>query len=177
MKNQKSITKAVALLLAGSMLCTSCTSTTMIQSNPIGAKVYINGEQVGTTPYTYQDTKIVGSKTNVKLEKEGFETMNTFFSRDEVVDAGAIVGGIFLLVPFLWTMKYKPLHTYTLVPLNGNNTVPEKPVSNPSSNPPQKNAKSKADKLRELKQLLDDKILTQEEYEKEKKKILEAEDK
>jgi len=32
--------------------------------------------------------------------------------------------------------------------------------------------KSKADRLRELKQLLDDKIITQEEFEKEKKKIL-----
>lgn len=32
--------------------------------------------------------------------------------------------------------------------------------------------KSKADRLRELKQLLDEKILTQEEYDKEKKKIL-----
>lgn len=35
------------------------------------------------------------------------------------------------------------------------------------------NTKSKADRLRELKQLLDDKILTQEEFENEKKKILE----
>ena len=34
------------------------------------------------------------------------------------------------------------------------------------------NQQSKADKLRELKQLLDDGILTQEEYEKEKTKIL-----
>jgi hypothetical protein len=37
----------------------------------------------------------------------------------------------------------------------------------------QKNeTKSKADRLRELKQLLDENILTQEEYEIEKKKIL-----
>lgn len=36
-------------------------------------------------------------------------------------------------------------------------------------------AKSKADKLRELKQLLDEGVLTQEEYEKEKAKLLEAE--
>ena len=34
------------------------------------------------------------------------------------------------------------------------------------------NVKSKADRLRELKQLLDEKILTQEDFEKEKKKIL-----
>ncbi len=34
------------------------------------------------------------------------------------------------------------------------------------------NKKSKADRLRELKQLLDEKIITQEEFDKEKKKIL-----
>lgn len=171
MKNQTKVTKSIALLLAGTMLLASCTSTTMIQSNPIGAKVYINGEQVGVTPYTYQDTKIVGSTNTVKLEKEGFETLNTSFSRDEVVDAGAIIGGIFLLVPFLWTMKYKSMHTYTLIPTNGNSNKGEKPKTQPTQ------SKSKADKLRELKQLLDDKIITQEEYEKEKKKILDADDK
>lgn len=37
------------------------------------------------------------------------------------------------------------------------------------------NDKTKADKLRELKQLLDEGILTVEEYEKEKAKILEQE--
>lgn len=175
MKNQTKVTKSIALLLAGTMLLASCTSTTLIQSNPIGAKVYINGEQVGTTPYTYQDTKIVGSTNAVKLEKEGFETLNTSFSRDEVVDAGAIIGGIFLLVPFLWTMKYKSMHSYTLTPLNGNGNTGEKPQEKPKTQPTQ--SKSKADKLRELKQLLDDKIITQEEYEKEKKKILDADDK
>jgi predicted Zn-dependent peptidase len=38
--------------------------------------------------------------------------------------------------------------------------------------PQNNNTKSKADRLRELKKLLDEKIITQEEFEKEKKKIL-----
>jgi hypothetical protein len=39
--------------------------------------------------------------------------------KDEEVDAGAIVGGLFLLFPFIWTMQYKPTHTYELTPSNG----------------------------------------------------------
>lgn len=39
------------------------------------------------------------------------------------------------------------------------------------------NLKSKADRLRELKQLLDERVLTQEEYDKEKKKILDEKEK
>jgi hypothetical protein len=88
----------------------------MIQSSPNEAKLYLNGEPVGTTPYTHRDTKIVGSTTTVRLTKEGYKDFTTSFSRNEEVDVGAIIGGLFLLFPFLWTMKYKPTHNYELVP-------------------------------------------------------------
>ena len=73
MKKQTMTTKTISLLLAGSVLLTSCASTTMIKSNPSGAKVYLNGEPFGTTPYNHRYTKIVGSTTTVKLEKDGYD--------------------------------------------------------------------------------------------------------
>ena len=39
--------KAVALLLVISIFFASCASTTIIQSEPTGAKLYLNGESVG----------------------------------------------------------------------------------------------------------------------------------
>lgn len=111
--------KAVALFLAGSIFLASCSSTTLIQSVPPGAKLYLNEELVGTTPYSYTDTKIVGSTTTVRLKKEGYETFNTTFSRNEEVDAGAIIGGLFVWFPLLWIMKYKPVHTYELIKKQG----------------------------------------------------------
>lgn len=165
-------TKTVSLLLAGSILLTSCSSTTLIQSNPSGAKVYLNDEPVGKTPYKYTDTKIVGSTTVVKLEKEGYDPLIASFSRNEEVDAGAVVGGIFFWFPFLWTMKYKPNHMYELIPSTG---TEQPPVQQVQQNLP--SIKSKAERLREFKQLLDEKVITQEEFEKEKKKILEEEEK
>lgn len=106
------------LLVVGFILSTSsCASTTIINSNPQGAKVYMNQSFVGTTPYTHTDTKIVGSTTSVKLTKEGYEDFNTVLSRNEQVDAGAIVGGVFALIPFLWVMGYDPVHTYELTPV------------------------------------------------------------
>jgi len=53
----------------------------------------------------------------IKLEKDGYEPLNTMISRDERVDVGAIIGGLFVLVPFLWTMQYNPQHSYELSPL------------------------------------------------------------
>lgn len=106
--------KSAALLLSVAVLFASCSSTTLIQSEPSGANVYMNGEYKGVTPYSYSDTKIVGSTTEVRLEKEGYEPLNTMLSRNESADVGAIIGGFFFLFPFLWTMKYNPVHTYEL---------------------------------------------------------------
>ena len=163
---KKTITlKIASIILAGTVLLSSCASTTMIQSTPSGAKLYLDGENVGKTPYSHTDTKIVGSTTTVKLKKEGYETFNTSFSRNEQADVGAIIGGLFVWVPFLWTMKYKPTHSYELSPL-----LDSQPTI---SSEKEQNTKSKTDRLRELKELLDENVITQEEFEKEKKKILE----
>jgi hypothetical protein len=162
MRKPTTTTRIISLFLAGSVLWTSCASTTMIRSVPTGAKVYLNGEPVGVTPYAHTDTKIVGSTTMVKLTKEGYETLYTSFARDEEVDVGAIIAGLIMFFPFIWTMKYKPTHTYELIPGSGSETK----IINPQP-------KSKADRLRELKQLYEEKLITQEDYEKEKKKILE----
>ncbi len=109
--------KAMALFLAIAIMATSCASTTLIHSIPSGAKVYIDGEPAGTTPYAHTDTKIVGSATQIKLKKEGYEDHNVVITRDEEVDVGALIAGFFFYVPFLWVMKYKPAHTYELTPV------------------------------------------------------------
>jgi hypothetical protein len=63
-------------------------------------------------------------------------------------------------------LKYSPSHTYNLQPLTAETETQPNIQKIQSSS-------SKAVKLRELKQLLDEKIITAEEFEKEKIKILE----
>jgi len=116
MKAKMKIFRAAAVLLAAVMLLSSCTSTTLIQSVPPGAKVYIDQEPVGTTPYMHADTKIAGSHTFVQLRKEGYQEFNAVIIRNEEVDVGAVVAGVFFWIPFLWVMKYKPVRTYELTP-------------------------------------------------------------
>ena len=110
------LSRFLALIVAFSILLSSCASSTMIISEPPGAKVYLNGQRVGTTPYRMTDTKIVGSCTSVELKKEGYEVFYTDICRDERADVGAIIGGVLILIPFLWTMKYNPSHVYELYP-------------------------------------------------------------
>src|SRR4051812_13349113 len=94
-----------------------CASTTTIMSVPPGARIYLNGEPVGYTPFTMTDTKIVGSTTLVRLELPGYETTNGWITRNEEFDPGACVGGVFLLFPFLWIEGYAPLHTFEMRPM------------------------------------------------------------
>jgi hypothetical protein len=94
----------------------SCSSSTVIGANVPGAKVFLDGEMVGRTPYTMTDTKIVGAATNVRIEAPGYAPFQTTIKRNEEFSVGACIGGFFLLFPFLWIMDYKGSHTYELQP-------------------------------------------------------------
>lgn len=116
---KKKYLKISSILLALLISMSSCVSSTYIESSPSGADLYLNGEAVGQTPYRMSDTKIAFSCTTVRIEKEDFRPHYTSICRDEEADVGAIIGGFLFVVPFLWTLKYKPNHYYKLEPLNG----------------------------------------------------------
>lgn len=109
--------KTKTFVFALLILFTSCASSTIITSVPGDAKVYINGEYVGQTPYKHKDSKIVGSSNTIRVEKEGYETYNDTFSKDEKLAVGPLIGGVVLLVPFLWIMKYEKGRIYDLSPI------------------------------------------------------------
>jgi hypothetical protein len=107
----------MAAVAAATLLTTAaCSSSTVIRSNPSGAKVFIDGQMVGTTPYTMSDTHIVGSSTHIRLEYPGYAPTDASIKRNEEFDVVACIGGVFLLVPFLWIMGYKADHSYELQP-------------------------------------------------------------
>lgn len=100
------------LLILGAMLVTACSSSTMIRSSDPESRIYVNGEYMGTGHARYTDQKVAFSKNDVEIRKDGCAAENYSFRRSEEADVGAIVGGIFLTVPFLWVTEYKPHHGY-----------------------------------------------------------------
>jgi hypothetical protein len=108
-------------LLSGVTLCAfaGCASSTVLQSQPPGARVAINGAVVGNTPYTLTDTKIVGSSTPIHFEYPGYAPLDVTLSRTEELDVLPLILGIFILVPLLWVMKYQSTHVYQLQPAQG----------------------------------------------------------
>lgn len=109
-------------------LASACSSTTLINSSPTGAKLYLNGEPVGTTPYTMTDTKVVGSTTTVRLEAPGYEPTNGVITRNEEFQVGPCIGGVFVLFPFIWIMGYKPTHNFELKPIANDPSAPVGPA-------------------------------------------------
>jgi hypothetical protein len=96
---------------------TGCASSTVLQTQPPGARVTINGRVVGQTPYTLTDTKIVSSTTPVRFEYPGYVPLDVMLVRNEEVDVLPLIGGFFTLcVTWLWIMKYSPMHVFTLQP-------------------------------------------------------------
>lgn len=156
----------------------SCASSTLITSEPPGAELFVNGRHVGKTPFTYTDTRILGNKVDITIEKEGYIPLRTFFTRTEDVDVGAVVGGLFVWPAFLWAMKYNPEHFYELAPIFADKAPEDQLLPPPPPQPYQAvKPESKVERLRELKKLLDEKILTEAEYQKEKEKILNEDNK
>jgi hypothetical protein len=105
------------LAVAAMLFLSGCTSMTVIRTEPPGAKVYVNDEISGETPFTLSDNKIIGTTTSLRFEKPGFKSFSTVITRTEEIDPGPVVCG-FLFTPvwWLWAMKYKPVHVYELVP-------------------------------------------------------------
>jgi hypothetical protein len=116
MQNKTLYSKALLVIMATVIFLGSCSSTTLIQSVPSGASVYIDGETSGKTPHLHTDKKILFSETTVVLEKEGYETFATTITRNEEPDIGAIIGGFIIWPIWLWALKYKVSRTYELRP-------------------------------------------------------------
>ena len=94
------------------LVTSACSSTTMIHTSDPDARIYVNGEYIGRGHAEYSDHKVAFSKNDVEIRKEGCQTDSYSFRRNEEADIGAIIGGIFLTIPYLWVTEYKSQRGY-----------------------------------------------------------------
>jgi|SRR5690606_1059357 len=90
----------------------ACSSGTTIRVSDPDARIYVNGEYVGTGHGRYSDRKPAFTKQKVTLRKEGCKPQHYTFRRNERPDLGAIVAGYYLALPILWFTQYKPHRAY-----------------------------------------------------------------
>ena len=100
------------LLLAVLGTLAACSSGTSIRVSDPDARIYVNGEYVGTGKGYYSDHKPMFTKQEVTLRKDGCAEQYHTFRRNERPDFGAIVGAYYLALPVLWLTQYKDRHVY-----------------------------------------------------------------
>ncbi|MDJ0653722.1 MAG: hypothetical protein QNJ40_06200 [Xanthomonadales bacterium] len=108
---------------AATLFLTGCSSSTVIRSSDPDARIYVNGEYIGTGDGYYSDKKVAFAGNKVTLRKDGCEPMEYRFRRNEEADLGAIIGGYLFAVPFLWTLEYKDHHAYEFECVDAEQTV------------------------------------------------------
>jgi hypothetical protein len=101
----------IILVIAAALLA-ACSSTTVIKSSDPEAKIFVNGEYLGTGQATYTDRKVAFSSNTVTISKPGCADQHHEFQRNEDPDFGAIIGGFLVYVPFLWVTEYKEQRGY-----------------------------------------------------------------
>lgn len=122
--------RVLAGLLAA-LLLTSCASTVLIQSEPSGAVVTLDGRVVGTTPHFHTDRKVSGYSLGVKVAAPGYTTRHTIVKKTKSINIGAIFPGGFFIFPLAWTLGYPSHVHYTLEPdqnTYGSSLPPAEPV-------------------------------------------------
>ena len=115
----------LCILIICTVFFSACSSSMKINTTPEGAKVYIDQEYKGVTPYVYTDQRPFWTELNVKLTKENYQDFNIVLKKaDGNFNYGAGCGGLCLLpiagLPFsLWLFDYPKEKNFELIPKNG----------------------------------------------------------
>lgn len=100
------------LALASLCLLGACSGSTTIRVSDPDARIYVNGEYLGSGHAHYRDRKPAFSEQHVTVRKDGCSDRHYSFRRNERPDIGAIVSAYYLWVPILWVTQYKAQHKY-----------------------------------------------------------------
>jgi hypothetical protein len=101
--------KIITLLLILSIF-SSCSSSTIIRTGMPDAKIFINDQYYGTESAVYTDMKVSFLTSKIKVEKEGCQTMSYVLTKNDRFDYMALLGGLLMVVPLVWIMKYRPVY-------------------------------------------------------------------
>jgi hypothetical protein len=73
----------------------------------------VDGYTVGESPQFYTDQAVAGTSKTVTLKKEGYKNFEGYIKRDNF-SVPNLIGGIFLLVPFIWILEYPSQYTFIM---------------------------------------------------------------
>ncbi|MCA9545714.1 MAG: hypothetical protein KC613_15020 [Myxococcales bacterium] len=101
------MTKMLGGLLILTLSTTGCVSHTRITTEVNATIIEADsGRAIGTGQGDYSDSKPVWGSTTFRIEKEGCETKELTIHRSDDISVGMVIGGFFLIIPWLWAGDY-----------------------------------------------------------------------
>jgi hypothetical protein len=150
-----------------------CASTTYIKTIPSGAKVMDANSIKGLTPYMHWDRAMGGSRT-FTLKKEGYKDKTITITKTDFNPMRLIAPPV---LAWPWVYDYPDEYIFELD--ESGQTIPKTVQSIPTSSnletqPKIADPSGYMQKLRELKKLKDEQLITDKEYEQKRKAIVDG---
>jgi hypothetical protein len=157
------------------LLLLSCASTTYIKTFPSGANVYEGDALMGATPYMHWDREATGPENAGKsftLRKPGYADKTITIKKDVLN-----IPRLFFPTPIFslpWAYDYREEYFFELEPIGKRSAPSRHKISNQRSGAVADDQpyNESSRKLRELKKLYDEGLLTDEEYETKRAEII-----
>lgn len=146
-----------------------CASSTVIKTMPSGAKVKKGGEIIGTTPYEFWDRETSDYTATYALLKQGYKDKEVTIKKNVLY-----VHRIFVppIIGLPWLYGYNPSYFYELEK-SGEQTA--KQISFGTQPQPKNSDPSEySQKLRELNNMKNEGLITDEEYQQKRQQIIDG---
>ena len=99
----------IVTIILSLVFLTNCASTTIIRTQTEGTEIFVDDNYLGEKSAVYTDRKIAFRSSDLRIEKKGCKTQTYTLTKSDQIDYLALVGGILMIVPTLWIMKYDPI--------------------------------------------------------------------
>ena len=105
--------RGIALGLVVVFSLTACSHRLSINSNPTGARTYVDGQFIGLTPATFVERSGRGTEFEIRLEKDGYRKVIT--KEKQGINLTFLVLSIFTCgVGLLWSFTLEDKYDYSL---------------------------------------------------------------
>jgi len=106
--------REVAVLVLVTFALTACSHRFSINSNPTGARTYVDDQFIGLTPATFVERSGMGKEYQIRLEKEGYRSVTTMEKQGLNLTFLAISLLFTCGIGILWSFTLEDRYDYSL---------------------------------------------------------------